>query len=66
MKVPISDNELGLLKHSSIKGGAMFFRNGSIYFDNAISSGNGEIITFDEFKKRYPIRNNSMFWGKKQ
>ena len=60
MKVPISDNELGLLKPHKNRG--LFYRNGSIYYENAIKSGNGEIITYSEFKRRYPKCDWTMFY----
>jgi hypothetical protein len=63
MKVPISDNELGLVK--PYKNSGSFYRNGSICYENAVKSGNGEIITYAEFKKRYPKCDWSMFYRQK-
>lgn len=62
MKVPISDNELGLIKHSCIKNYALFYRNGDFFYERAVKSGNGEIITYAEFKKRYPKCDYHLFY----
>lgn len=43
-----------------------FYRNGSIYYENAVKSGNGEIITYSEFKKNAKKKCDwSMFYRQK-
>ena len=61
MKVPIGMNELGLVK-KGVNNNYLFYRNGETTYEREYNNKESIIMTFEEYKTKYPIDMGHIFY----